>query len=70
MPKMKLTDGIAPMPRKVDKRKHHRPGFSEDVQDRRQARVQFKQYLRQLEESQLDGLDDLDDLDDLDEDTE
>lgn len=41
-------------PRKVDKRKHHRPGFSEDIQDKRKVRVGFKRYLQEIEERLLD----------------
>lgn len=39
--------------RKIDKKKHHSRGFSEDVQDRRQSRISFKRYLLELEEDEL-----------------
>lgn len=51
-------------PRRPDKKKHHKRGFAEDVQDKRAARISFKKYVQQLEEEEL-----LDD-DFLDEDTE
>lgn len=41
-------------PRKPNKKKYHRKGFSEDIQDKRQMRVSFKRYLRELEEELLD----------------
>ena len=62
MPKIDLTDHH--QPRRPDKKKHHRRGFTEDVQDKRAARISFKRYVQQLEE------DELLDNDLLDEDTE
>lgn len=47
-------------PRKKDKKKRHMRGFSEDIQDRRVQRINFKKYVRELEEQELE--DDLDDL--------
>ena len=54
-------------PRKIDKKKHRRRGFSEDVQDKRQQRVGFKNYLRQIEEEELliDDYNDDDPLNDI-----
>ena len=40
-------------PRQIDKRKHHRAGFSEDVQEKRKDRVSFKNYVRQIREQEL-----------------
>jgi hypothetical protein len=39
--------------KRTDKRKHHQPGFSEDISDKRVTRVNFKSYLRELEEEEL-----------------
>ena len=50
-------------PRNLDKTKRRKAGFSEDKAANRQARIGFKNYLRELEEEDLD-----DQLDDLDED--
>ena len=41
-------------PRKIDKKKHHRAGFSEDARDNRKAKIGFKNYMRQLEEETLE----------------
>lgn len=41
-------------PRKIDKKKHHRKGYSEDVQDKRNSRLNFKRYLLEMEEQLLD----------------
>jgi hypothetical protein len=62
MPKKEQVDHH--QPRKHDKKKHHRRGFSEDIQDRRQARVGFKNYLRQIEEEELSAFDDEDEDED------
>jgi|APCry1669193128_1035447.scaffolds.fasta_scaffold01212_8 hypothetical protein len=40
--------------RKIDKKKRHARGFTEDVQDKRQSRINFKRYLLELEEEELD----------------
>ena len=50
------------VPRPHKKTKKHQRGFSEDVADKRRARVNFKNYLRELEEEELleEGFDDLD----------
>lgn len=55
------------VPRPHKKQKKHQRGFSEDVADKRRARVNFKNYLRELEEELLE-----DDLlgEDLEEDKE
>lgn len=42
-------------PRKIDKKKHHRRGYSEDIQDKRHSRINFKRYLLELEEELLDN---------------
>lgn len=42
-------------PRRVDKKKHHRPGFSEEIQDNRKTRISFKNYVRSLEEDDVDS---------------
>ncbi len=48
-------------PREFNKKKRKK-GFSEDKAANRQARIGFKNYLRELEEEELDdALDDLDD---------
>lgn len=39
---------------KPDKKKHHRHGYNEDVQESRRLRVGFKKYLQSLEEQLLD----------------
>lgn len=49
-------------PRKIDKKKHRKRGFSEDSRDNRQSRINFKRYVRELEEDLLD--DELDDYED------
>lgn len=36
-------------PRSLDKRKRHRAGFTEDVQDVRKNRISFKNYVRQID---------------------
>lgn len=41
-------------PRQNDKKKHHRHGFNEDIQDSRHARVSFKNYVRELKESLIE----------------
>lgn len=46
--------------RKKDKKKRHLRGFSEDIQDKRVQRINFKKYVRELEEQELE--DDFDDL--------
>jgi hypothetical protein len=46
--------------RKKDKKKRHTKGFSEDFQDKRAQRINFKKYIRELEEQELE--DDLDNL--------
>ena len=52
-------------PRDFSKKKRKK-GFSEDKAANRQARIGFKNYLRELEEDELDNeLDDIDDLEDL-----
>ena len=38
-------------PRKIDKRKRHHPGFTEDVQEKRATRLTFKNYVRGLEDT-------------------
>lgn len=48
-------------PRSIDKKKHHRKGYSEDVDAKRHSRVNFKRYVRQLEEQLLD--EELEDID-------
>jgi len=49
-------------PRNLDKKKRRKAGFSEDRAANRQARIGFKNYLRELEEDELDeALDELDD---------
>jgi hypothetical protein len=45
---------------KKDKRKRHTKGFSEDFQDKRAQRINFKKYIRELEEQELE--DDFDDI--------
>lgn len=42
------------VPRPHKKHKKHQRGFSEDVADKRRARVNFKNYLRELEEELLE----------------
>ena len=42
------------VPRPHKKQKKHQRGFSEDVADKRRARVNFKNYLRELEEELLE----------------
>ena len=64
MPKRDFDEQHHHQPRRTDKKKHHRRGFSEDIQDKRAARVGFKNYLRQVKEEELSSFD----LDDLDED--
>lgn len=44
-------------PRQIDKRKHHREGFSEDIQENRKTRVSFKNYVRSLDEDEGDVAD-------------
>ena len=51
MPKIDLTQHH--QPRKSDKKKHHRRGFTEDVQDKRAARITFKKYVQHIEEEEL-----------------
>ena len=41
-------------PRTIDKRKHHRKGYSEDVDAKRHSRISFKRYLLEMEEKLLD----------------
>lgn len=41
------------VPRPHKKTKKHQRGFSEDAADKRRARVNFKNYLRELEEEEL-----------------
>lgn len=57
---MKFDPEFQKIERKVDKRKHHRRGFSDDVQDKRHQRINFKKYIQQVEESELDLGDDID----------
>jgi hypothetical protein len=45
--------------RQLDKKKRHKSGFNENVQDDRKARIGFKNYIRHIEEENL--LDDEDD---------
>jgi len=52
------------------KQKFHKRGFSEDVQDKRKARINFKNYVRQLEEDTLEEDFDLLDQEDTTEDEE
>ena len=40
-------------PRSLDKRKRHRAGFSEDVQETRKNRISFKNYVRQIDDERL-----------------
>ena len=47
------------MPRIIDKKKRHKDGFSEEIQDKRVSRISFKNYVRQLEEEMME--DDLED---------
>lgn len=49
-------------PRQLNKGKKHSRGFSEDVQENRQNRVSFKNYLRQVKEEELENDDFEDDL--------
>lgn len=37
-------------PRKIDKKKRHAKGFSDEVVEQRQHRINFKKYLEQVEE--------------------
>lgn len=62
-----MTKIFSDRPQK-SKQKFHKRGFSEDVQDKRQARINFKNYVRQLEEESydLDAFDDEDDSFNLD----
>jgi hypothetical protein len=39
--------------RQLDKKKRHKSGFNENVQDDRKARIGFKNYIRQIEEEDL-----------------
>jgi hypothetical protein len=41
-------------PRKIDKKKRHHRGFTEDVQEKRAGRVGFKNYLRRIREEELE----------------
>ena len=50
-------------PRKIDKKKHHSKGFSEEVALNRKSKINFKKYLKDIKEAEL-----LDDADDLNED--
>jgi len=38
--------------RKIDKKKRHSRGFSEDIREERAQRVNFKNYIRQLREEE------------------
>lgn len=59
MPKFDIQD-THHQPRKSDKRKRHRVGFSEDIQDKRAARINFKKYVQELEEEFINEYDDED----------
>lgn len=41
-------------PRKIDKKKRHRAGFTDDVKETRQVRIGFKNYLKDLEAKELE----------------
>jgi hypothetical protein len=51
------TDFEHHQPRNIDKKKRHRAGFTEDVQDTRYTRISFKNYMRTLDEDALDVAD-------------
>lgn len=50
--KNSFDDFYSQQPRKLDKKKRHSRGFTEDVQDERVQRVNFKNYIRQLREQE------------------
>lgn len=52
MTKKTSIDDFYSQPRKLDKKKRHSRGFSEDVHDERAQRVNFKNYIRQLREQE------------------
>lgn len=60
MPKQQFEE-YGQQPRKADRKKKHRRGFSEDIQDSRAQRVNFKRYVRELEEQQLEDYEEDDD---------
>lgn len=56
-----FDDTLHHKPRNLDKKKRRKAGFSEDRAASRQARIGFKNYLREIEEDELDdALDDID----------
>lgn len=48
-----LDSGSHHKPRKIDKKKHHSPGFKEDYQEQRKSRITFKKYVQSLKEQEL-----------------
>jgi hypothetical protein len=44
---------FAAKPRSLDKKKRHGRGFTEDIQEKRAQRVNFKKYMQQIEEQEL-----------------
>jgi hypothetical protein len=50
---MNINDYLEIQPaRQLDKKKRHKNGFSENVQDTRKLRINFKNYMRQIEEDE------------------
>lgn len=53
---MRSTDFLEKPAQKVkhlDKKKRHGKGFSEDVKDKRAARISFKKYIQEVKEQEL-----------------
>lgn len=42
--------------RKIDKKKRHHAGYSDDTKETRKARVGFKNYLKDLEAKELEEM--------------
>lgn len=62
MPRKDDFEGFDSRPKRtLDKRKHHRNGYNDDTQDKRRARINFKNYMRELEEEQQMDFDDYED---------
>ena len=61
MPKQDLFDTHHKQ-RKLDKKKRHQRGFTEDFKEQRASRVSFKKYMQQISEQEI--LDDIEEEDD------
>jgi hypothetical protein len=48
-----VSDFYGLKPRKLDKKKHHSRGFTEESHDHRARRINFKNYVRQVREQEL-----------------